>query len=133
MSFVPSDASFRFPLAFQCVYLLIALVFIAGLPESPRILYLWKRDQEADHVLARLHGVAGRLESSQEAMQERLEILQAIKFEEEQMSGEVTWRDIFWDKSHVRNSRRVFIAIIMQALQQLGKATINRFSRDTDR
>lgn len=39
MSFVDSQASWRFPLALQILFAILILVFILGLPESPRYVF----------------------------------------------------------------------------------------------
>lgn len=36
MSFVDSEAQFRFPLAFQCLFALVTILLMVFLPESPR-------------------------------------------------------------------------------------------------
>lgn len=55
MSFAePSQASWRFPIAFQIVFALLILAFILELPESPRWLILKGREDEALDVLSAL-------------------------------------------------------------------------------
>jgi MFS family permease len=50
----PSEISWRFPIAFQIVFALFILIFIPGLPESPRWL-VWKgREDDALDVLCAL-------------------------------------------------------------------------------
>lgn len=49
-----NPVSWRFPIAFQILLAIIILIFIPGLPESPRWLVLKGRDDEAVTVLAAL-------------------------------------------------------------------------------
>lgn len=50
----PSTISWRFPIAFQIIMALSILIFIPGLPESPRWLILKGREDEALDVLCAL-------------------------------------------------------------------------------
>uniref|UniRef100_A0A060T5U5 ARAD1B10296p n=1 Tax=Blastobotrys adeninivorans TaxID=409370 RepID=A0A060T5U5_BLAAD len=54
MSFVTSDANWRFPLAFQIVFAIIIITFVLDLPESPRWLIKKSRIEEARAVFAAL-------------------------------------------------------------------------------
>lgn len=121
MSFVPSSASFRFPIAWQCFFPLVALILTLGLPETPRVLYYWNQLEEADRELSRLFAVQGVPESNEITATEKRNILAAIRFEKEETNSGPLWKSLFWDNSPVRNSRRLAIAVIMQALQQLGR------------
>ena len=47
----PSSVSWRFPIAFQIVLALFVLLFIPGLPESPRWLVLKGKEDEALEVV----------------------------------------------------------------------------------
>jgi MFS family permease len=53
-SFIDSQASWRFPIAFQIVFALIILAFVLELPESPRWLILKGKEDEAMSVLGAL-------------------------------------------------------------------------------
>jgi MFS family permease len=53
-SFINSQASWRFPIAFQIVFALTIMAFILELPESPRWLILKGKEDEAMSVLGAL-------------------------------------------------------------------------------
>ncbi|KAI4611172.1 hypothetical protein J4E83_008115 [Alternaria metachromatica] len=54
----PDDFTWRFPIAFQCVFAMIVIVMMISLPESPRWLLNHHHEDEAATVLAGLNGVA---------------------------------------------------------------------------
>lgn len=120
MSHVRGEASFRFPLAWQCFYPLCALCLTYGLPESPRTLYYLGHIEEGDEVLRRLHAASSVDDNVVSA--EKSSILESINSEKITTSGESLWQAVFHDKSPVRNSYRVLIIVILQGLQQLGKS-----------
>ncbi|PVI05762.1 sugar transporter STL1 [Periconia macrospinosa] len=53
----PDDFTWRFPIAFQCVFAMVVLVMMLSLPESPRWLLTHHREEEAATVLAALGGL----------------------------------------------------------------------------
>lgn len=53
----PDDFTWRFPIAFQCVFALIVIVMMLRLPESPRWLLTHHREDEAATILAALNGL----------------------------------------------------------------------------
>lgn len=53
----PDDFTWRFPIAFQCVFAMIVLVLMINLPESPRWLLTHHREEEAATILAGLNGL----------------------------------------------------------------------------
>lgn len=95
---------------------------LSGLPESPRVLYLWDYIEEGDQVLLRLLdlGFSGE-EEDDRFMAEKRQAIEGIEIEKAATQDGYSWRDLLWDNSPVRNSRRLFIVVVMQALQQLGK------------
>jgi len=53
----PDDFTWRFPIAFQCVFAIIVIIMMISLPESPRWLLNHHHEDEAATVLAGLNGV----------------------------------------------------------------------------
>jgi hypothetical protein len=95
---------------------------LSGLPESPRVLYLWDYIEEGDRVLLRLLDLGSSDEEGNERFfAEKRQVIEGIEIEKAATQDGYSWRDLFWDNSPVRNSRRLFIVVVMQALQQLGK------------
>ncbi|KAK9371425.1 general substrate transporter [Lipomyces kononenkoae] len=131
MSFVHSSAAFRFPLALQIPYVLIAGLIVMKLPETPRVLYYKGREREGDHELCRLRGYRGIITENATILSEKERIVQSIEFERANTSDEPIWRVLFWDNSHIRNSRRLFIVSTLQALQQLGGCNVIAYYQTT--
>ncbi|KAH8649036.1 general substrate transporter [Xylariales sp. PMI_506] len=57
LSFAPGSVAWRFPIAFQIFFCIFILIFVGGLPESPRWLILKGRDEEAKEIIAALQDV----------------------------------------------------------------------------
>lgn len=53
----PDDFTWRFPIAFQCVFAIIVIIMMIGLPESPRWLLTHHHEEDAATVLAGLDGL----------------------------------------------------------------------------
>lgn len=53
----PDDLTWRFPIAFQCIFAITVILLMLGLPESPRWLITRHRNEEATTVLAGLNGL----------------------------------------------------------------------------
>jgi len=53
----PDDFTWRFPIAFQCVFAMIVIVLMLNLPESPRWLLTHHHEDEAATILAGLSGL----------------------------------------------------------------------------
>ena len=109
------EVAWRFPVALQCLFMLLAGAMVYDLPESPHVLYFWGREEESHDVLARLRG---KPLDDAEVQSTLLAISEAVKLEKS--VTQPIWRSLFWDNSEFRNSRRVFIIFWLQAFQQLG-------------
>lgn len=83
LSFVSGSISWRFPIAFQLVFSVILLATVPWLPESPRWLIAHGREVEGAEVLASLEGEGATVDSPQ-VLNQKLEILEAVKIEREQ-------------------------------------------------
>ncbi|KAL4889798.1 general substrate transporter [Aspergillus ambiguus] len=105
-----NSVSWRFPLAFQILLSLIAMLFITMLPESPRWLIKTGRVDEARGVLAALQDSDERSESVSSAIQD-IEASLA-------KAGSGTWRDMF-SMGEARLFHRAYLAATGQMFQQM--------------
>ncbi|KAI5476096.1 sugar transporter [Pseudohyphozyma bogoriensis] len=113
MYYVNSSLSWRFPLAFQCIYSVIGTIFTYFLPESPRWLAAHGREDEALEVLTALREHAY---SSDEVQAEFADIKAALKLEEE--AGTASWSELFKNEPGVQAFNRVWIGMAAQAMQE---------------
>lgn len=112
-SFINGSASFRIPMAMQIVFCLIICLTVFVIPDSPRWLYHKGRHDQALEALCALRN---RGVNDGELMQERNDILQAIKLEEENKG--MGWRAIFMDGG-VRGNKRALLAAVTLFYQHL--------------
>ncbi|KAH9888180.1 general substrate transporter [Xylariomycetidae sp. FL2044] len=102
--------SWRFPLAFQCFFCFLILIFVGRLPESPRWLVLKEREEEAKDVLAAL----ADLPLEDKFVQNELV---AIKDTVLEMS-KGSFRDLF-TMGKERNFHRALLGYMSQVFQQI--------------
>ncbi|RFU32306.1 hypothetical protein B7463_g4017, partial [Scytalidium lignicola] len=100
--------------AFQIIFPFISLVAITFVPETPRWLYAHGHIEAADDVLRRYRGFA--IDSS-EFQLEKNGILDAIKLEK--TTSQMSWRDLLYDRSELKNVRRILMGIGLQGIGQL--------------
>ncbi|THX72132.1 general substrate transporter [Aureobasidium pullulans] len=106
----PSTISWRFPIALQILFALIILVFIMGLPESPRWLIMKGQEDEALNVLCALNNKGSDdpyVVSEFAAIKDSAMIMQQGGF-----------RDLF-TMDEDRNFHRVVLAYVNQTFQQI--------------
>lgn len=112
--------NWRFPLAFQLVFVLMLLVSLPFFPESPRWLAKMGRVDEARRILARLRSTPYN-EHDIHVAEELQEILDVAKLErirqENGEDGYIRMIATSGGKLHIR--RRIVLAIWLQILQEL--------------
>ena len=101
----PSSFAWRWPIAFQGVFLVIILMALPHLPESPRWLVQHDRLQEAVDTFARLEGKGVNAEHPS-VIRQRDEVLASV--EQERALGSASWREVFTEGPN-RNISRVLL------------------------
>ncbi|KAG6986426.1 hypothetical protein G7Y79_00090g101220 [Physcia stellaris] len=114
MSFVGGSVSWRLPIACQMIFAFAVIIFVFGLPESPRWLYAKGKNREALQVLCDMYDVPPEDEKIQHEQNAVLEIL-AIERE----TGEYKWSQLL-KRDEVQTGRRVLLAYGMQFMNQMG-------------
>lgn len=101
----PSSFGWRWPIAFQGVFLIMILAFLPFLPESPRWLVQHGRVEEATEVFARLSGKDGTI-TDPLVLAERNDVVASV--EEEKKLGTASWGEVFTEGPN-RNISRVLL------------------------
>ena len=101
----PSSFAWRWPIAFQGVFLILILITLQFLPESPRWLAQHDRLQEAADVFARLEGKGVNIEHPS-VVRQRDEVKAAVQ--QELLLGSASWGEVFTEGRN-RNISRVLL------------------------
>lgn len=113
--FLDGLVSWRFPIAFQCVFPLILLPFILKFPESPRWLLKKGRVEEASIVFSALYAVPDNDRFVDEQIKE---IQSSIELEKKAGAEKFMFGDIF-KQGRTRNFHRTCLAAATQMMQQI--------------
>ncbi|KAJ5110130.1 general substrate transporter [Penicillium argentinense] len=115
LTFVAGNSvAWRFPLAFQCVFAILTLIFLPWLPESPRWLIMKARNEEAFSVLKRL-GASSRTEQCNTEVFNA--IVQNVRHEME--ARRLSFKALTKSDS-LHTTRRVLLGAGTQLMQQWG-------------
>lgn len=120
LSFIDGGRSafrWRFPIAFQIIFLLVLFAVVWFLPESPRWLVKVNREQEARYILGRLRGSRGGDAIRAEA---EFQDIQCIVEMENSVSHSYSYLGMLLDhkpgKLHL--GRRVILVAWLQIMQE---------------
>ncbi|KAH7371117.1 general substrate transporter [Pyrenochaeta sp. MPI-SDFR-AT-0127] len=110
-----NQVSWRVPIAFQCLFALVAGTCMLLLPDTPRWYYAKGRLDEGNRVVCNLYDA----EPDDPRVQEmRQSILASIQLEE-QDEHPFRFLDLIWDRSGLRAGRRIRISFMILAIQQM--------------
>ena len=115
LSFVDSQAQWRFPISFQAFFAVFLVLQMLPLPETPRWLCEQDRGDEAARVLARLQADQPADEHTAEVVLMRRQIETAIELES--AGGPFKYKELF-SGGKVQNFRRVILAGLINIMQQ---------------
>lgn len=124
-SFINSPVSWRFPLAFQYVFILILFATVPWLPESPRWLIIHNRNEEAQQIIADLEG---KDVNDSYVVTQQNEIVAAVQYEQEHG---VSWGELLRGKAGDQGGtcaiRRLLLGMGAQAMQQLAGINVTSY------
>lgn len=108
-----TSAVWRLPIAFQVVFIVLTWMLVVLLPESPRYLYAQNQHEDADDIMARIYSVPVH---DPVVASHRHDVLVALEAEKEMNFG---FTDLFFDKSAVNTSWRLWLGVLVQFFQQM--------------
>lgn len=122
-SYIPGPIAWRFPLAFQFVFIIILWITVPWLPESPRWLIAHGRIEEADCILADLEA---KDVLDPYVVTESKEIRWAVEYERQHGVG---WVALLKGKSGKGTCtiRRLLLGAGAQAMQQLAGINVTSY------
>ena len=124
-SFLPGPVSWRFPLAFQFIFMIVLWVTVPWLPESPRWLIAHGRSDEAREIIANLEDKDPYDSYITTAY---TEIVDAVEYERQ---NAVSWSQIFRGKvgsqGGTSSVRRLLLGAGTQAMQQLAGINVTTY------
>ncbi|KAE8154076.1 general substrate transporter [Aspergillus avenaceus] len=124
-SFVPGPASWRFPLAFQFIFVFILYATVPWLPESPRWLLSHDRTENAQQIIADLED---KDVNDPYVIAAYTEIVSAVQYEREH---NVPWMDLLRGKTGDQGGtcviRRMLLGAGAQAMQQLAGINVTSY------
>ena len=122
-SYVNGPVAWRFPLAFQFIFIFILYGTVPWLPESPRWLIAHDQIDEAEQIIADLEATA--IDDAY-VVTESKEIQWAVQYERENGVG---WMDLLRGRSGKGTStiRRLILGAGAQAMQQLAGINVTRY------
>ncbi|KAF4343529.1 general substrate transporter [Fusarium beomiforme] len=129
LSFVEGSVAWRFPLAFQFVFIFVLFATVPWLPESPRWLIAHGRTQQATEILA---CIEDKPTTSPVVTAQLHEIQYSVDYE---LQHAVRWKDILLrrnkDTSDTKTLRRLLLGAFSQAMQQFGGINIMSYYMPT--
>lgn len=122
-SYVNGPVAWRFPLAFQFVFIFVLYGTVPWLPESPRWLIAHGQVEEAEQIIADLEATTV---DDAYVVTESKEIQWAVQYERE---NGVSWWDLLRGKSGNGTStvRRLILGAGAQAMQQLAGINVTSY------
>ena len=123
-SFLDGPIAWRFPLAFQLVFMIILFSTVPWLPESPRWLIAHGQEDEAFPIIADLEN---RDVDDSFVITQHKEICYAVQYEREHS---ISWADLLRGRTGEQGTctiRRLFLGAGTQAMQQLAGINVTSY------
>lgn len=124
-SYVRGPASWRFPLAFQFIFIIILWVTVPWLPESPRWLIAHGRTEEAQEIIANLEDMDS---NDSHVITAHTEIVDAVEYERQHS---IPWTNLLRGKTGDQGGtcavRRLLLGAGSQAIQQLSGINVTSY------
>ncbi|KAI1737233.1 hexose carrier protein [Xylaria scruposa] len=118
LSFVASEAQFRFPLALQILFALVAFGGVLVLPESPRWLLAHDREEDARQIIWAVQSNARTLNVGDELLDKEIADIQHAITKEREAASHGSFRTLFTNGPQ-RFFHRTLLGIGGQFMQQL--------------